>query len=114
MFLGLCTVVKMPLSKFDFFASNQMTTICLMLFLGDIGFLDWAPWSHCSRTCGGGKKTSRRECSIPNGCFGSYRQRRDCNTNPCPGSNIIISFAPPAFTYMFSYILSDLLSTFSF
>ncbi|KAL4647531.1 A disintegrin and metalloproteinase with thrombospondin motifs 8 [Arapaima gigas] len=53
----------------------------------------WGPWGQCSRTCGGGVKFSRRECTAPepqNGgkyCEGQRVKYQSCNTQPCEGSN---------------------------
>ncbi|XP_053319477.1 A disintegrin and metalloproteinase with thrombospondin motifs 20 [Spea bombifrons] len=50
----------------------------------------WGPYSSCSRTCGGGIKSSTRECNRPeprNGgkyCVGRRMKFRSCNTESCP------------------------------
>ncbi|XP_043933862.1 A disintegrin and metalloproteinase with thrombospondin motifs 9 [Protopterus annectens] len=50
----------------------------------------WSPFGACSRSCGGGIKTSLRECNRPeprNGgryCVGRRMKFKSCNTNPCP------------------------------
>ncbi|KAG8577665.1 hypothetical protein GDO81_010252, partial [Engystomops pustulosus] len=50
----------------------------------------WEPYSSCSRSCGGGIKTSTRYCNQPepkNGgkyCVGRRMKFRSCNTDSCP------------------------------
>ncbi|XP_054631701.1 A disintegrin and metalloproteinase with thrombospondin motifs 20-like isoform X1 [Dunckerocampus dactyliophorus] len=54
---------------------------------------EWGPWgaySACSRSCGGGTRSTTRECNKPeprNGgkfCVGRRMKFRSCNTEPCP------------------------------
>uniref|UniRef100_A0A8C6WWM1 ADAM metallopeptidase with thrombospondin type 1 motif 20 n=1 Tax=Neogobius melanostomus TaxID=47308 RepID=A0A8C6WWM1_9GOBI len=50
----------------------------------------WEPYSACSRSCGGGTRSTMRECNNPeprNGgkfCVGRRMKFRSCNTEPCP------------------------------
>nr|XP_023647270.1 A disintegrin and metalloproteinase with thrombospondin motifs 20-like [Paramormyrops kingsleyae] len=50
----------------------------------------WGPYSACSRSCGGGTKSTVRDCSNPeprNGgrfCVGRRMKFRSCSTDPCP------------------------------
>uniref|UniRef100_A0A034VFX3 A disintegrin and metalloproteinase with thrombospondin motifs 12 n=1 Tax=Bactrocera dorsalis TaxID=27457 RepID=A0A034VFX3_BACDO len=50
----------------------------------------WSKWSDCSRTCGGGVSTQKRECNNPvpaNGglfCIGERKRYKICNHQPCP------------------------------
>uniref|UniRef100_A0A8C2EHI6 Peptidase M12B domain-containing protein n=1 Tax=Cyprinus carpio TaxID=7962 RepID=A0A8C2EHI6_CYPCA len=50
----------------------------------------WGPYSVCSRTCGGGTRSTTRDCNKPeprNGgrfCVGRRMKFRSCNTDPCP------------------------------
>ncbi|KYO47658.1 A disintegrin and metalloproteinase with thrombospondin motifs 4 [Alligator mississippiensis] len=50
----------------------------------------WGPYSSCSRTCGGGIKSTTRLCNQPepkNGgkyCVGRRMKFRSCNTDSCP------------------------------
>ncbi|XP_060742765.1 A disintegrin and metalloproteinase with thrombospondin motifs 20-like [Tachysurus vachellii] len=50
----------------------------------------WGPYSVCSRTCGGGTRSTSRDCNRPeprNGgrfCVGRRMKFRSCNTEPCP------------------------------
>ncbi|KAK7117951.1 hypothetical protein R3I94_023236 [Phoxinus phoxinus] len=50
----------------------------------------WGPYSVCSRTCGGGTRSTTRECNKPeprNGgrfCVGRRMRFRSCHTDPCP------------------------------
>ena len=49
---------------------------------------NWAEWSECSVTCGGGTTRRTRECEPPqyNGvdCMGSSEEEVACNENACP------------------------------
>ncbi|XP_077545938.1 ADAM metallopeptidase with thrombospondin type 1 motif A isoform X1 [Haemaphysalis longicornis] len=54
---------------------------------------EWGPWQEyerCSRTCGGGIQSTRRECNSPTPafggryCIGERIKYRSCNTQPCP------------------------------
>uniref|UniRef100_A0A3B3VED0 ADAM metallopeptidase with thrombospondin type 1 motif 20 n=1 Tax=Poecilia latipinna TaxID=48699 RepID=A0A3B3VED0_9TELE len=50
----------------------------------------WGPYSVCSRSCGGGTRSTTRDCNKPeprNGgrfCVGRRMKFRSCNTEPCP------------------------------
>ncbi|XP_062418980.1 A disintegrin and metalloproteinase with thrombospondin motifs 20-like [Pungitius pungitius] len=50
----------------------------------------WGPYSVCSRSCGGGTRSTARDCNKPeprNGgkfCVGRRMKFRSCNTEPCP------------------------------
>ncbi|XP_076863283.1 A disintegrin and metalloproteinase with thrombospondin motifs 20 isoform X2 [Brachyhypopomus gauderio] len=50
----------------------------------------WGPYSTCSRSCGGGTRSTSRDCNKPeprNGgrfCVGRRMKFRSCNTEPCP------------------------------
>ncbi|XP_039962341.1 A disintegrin and metalloproteinase with thrombospondin motifs 6 isoform X3 [Bactrocera tryoni] len=54
----------------------------------------WSKWSDCSRTCGGGVSTQKRECNNPvpaNGglfCIGERKRYKICNHQPCPVGEI--------------------------
>lgn len=56
----------------------------------DGGWTDWAAWSDCDETCGGGYQVRIRRCANPppyyNGkpCSGSDIQTQECNKDPCP------------------------------
>ncbi|XP_033228893.1 A disintegrin and metalloproteinase with thrombospondin motifs 7-like [Belonocnema kinseyi] len=53
------------------------------------GWGEWGKTSECSRTCGGGVKSTERECDQPapsNGgryCVGERKKYAICNTTPC-------------------------------
>jgi len=62
----------------------------------------WTGWSECSLTCGGGKRTRTRKCSLPASgaavsgsnsqklfCPGNESETEDCNKNKCPGKKIV-------------------------
>ncbi|KAG9342275.1 hypothetical protein JZ751_016777, partial [Albula glossodonta] len=50
----------------------------------------WGPYTACSRSCGGGTRSTTRDCNQPeprNGgrfCVGRRMKFRSCNTEPCP------------------------------
>jgi hypothetical protein len=56
---------------------------------------EWSDWSECSRSCGGGKRTKRRQCVYPDGssgngtdsendCLEQLEVTENCNTGKCP------------------------------
>lgn len=45
-------------------------------------FDSWGAWSHCSKTCGSGKRTRNRDCPS-NSCSGESTQTKVCNEQPC-------------------------------
>lgn len=45
-------------------------------------FENWAEWSPCSKSCGGGIKTRVRSC-LSAICIGHSKEYLDCNTDPC-------------------------------
>ncbi|XP_078468260.1 A disintegrin and metalloproteinase with thrombospondin motifs 9-like [Lampetra planeri] len=50
----------------------------------------WGPFTPCSRSCGGGVRSSERDCGKPeprnggNYCVGRRMRFRSCSTEPCP------------------------------
>ena len=50
----------------------------------------WSPWSDCSRTCGGGTRSKRRDCVYPrdyqpdNDCLEQLEMSETCSDNQCP------------------------------
>ena len=58
----------------------------------DGGYTAWSEFSECSRSCGNGTKTRRRNCTNPSpkfggkNCsrFGAAEDRLDCSLRPCP------------------------------
>ena len=56
----------------------------------DGGWGNWKSWSSCSRSCGGGIRSSTRECDNPppsHGglyCTGDRVRYQSCNTDKCP------------------------------
>ena len=64
----------------------------------------WTPWSECSLTCGGGKRSKSRKCVLPEGqknptnqklvCPGNDQETENCNTNKCPGNRWFLLHLP--------------------
>ncbi|XP_065060766.1 uncharacterized protein LOC135688018 [Rhopilema esculentum] len=56
----------------------------------DGGFVQWSPWSQCSKSCAGGKRTRNRTCTNPYPayegaiCYGKYIEEKSCNLWFCP------------------------------
>ncbi|XP_047672802.1 adhesion G protein-coupled receptor B2 isoform X3 [Tachysurus fulvidraco] len=52
-------------------------------------WLDWAPWSHCSVSCGTGTQQRQRRCSVSvHGwaeCKGPHSETRECTNQDCDG-----------------------------
>ena len=63
------------------------------IFVVNGGYSDWAPYSTCTKTCGGGVRTRKRTCTNPppaNGgkdCsgLGPNSTTSECNNQECPG-----------------------------
>lgn len=59
---------------------------------GDGGWGEWSSWTDCTKSCGGGVQTRRRQCDspVPEGegsyCEGLGTEVIGCNTNHCPGT----------------------------
>ena len=60
----------------------------------DCTWSNWESWGSCSKTCGYGSKTRSRSKNGPyNGgseCSGSSSESTSCNTERCPGEEIVI------------------------
>ncbi|KAI4898140.1 hypothetical protein NFI96_015403, partial [Prochilodus magdalenae] len=58
----------------------------------DGGWSEWTPWTDCTKSCGGGMRSRRRECNRPaterkgDFCEGLKTELITCNTDPCPVS----------------------------
>uniref|UniRef100_A0A667YJF4 SCO-spondin n=1 Tax=Myripristis murdjan TaxID=586833 RepID=A0A667YJF4_9TELE len=56
----------------------------------DGGWGQWSNWTDCSKSCGGGVRSRRRECDSPspegegNYCEGLGTEVKACNTDHCP------------------------------
>ncbi|XP_058951792.2 A disintegrin and metalloproteinase with thrombospondin motifs adt-1 isoform X1 [Pocillopora verrucosa] len=54
------------------------------------GWSNWGNWGACSKTCGAGKRYSKRRCDTPapkyggRKCYGTNLRTQACNVNPCP------------------------------
>ncbi|XP_031570613.1 coadhesin-like [Actinia tenebrosa] len=88
------------------FVANHVARYLLRV---DGGYSEWSGFNECSRTCGGGIRLRRRECSNPyprlggRNCssLGKPIQVFKCNRNPCPvngGYGSWLSFGPCSVT----------------
>eukprot|EP00795_Rhopilema_esculentum_P001278 gene1278-15663_t len=67
------------------YGTETKRRICNCYNKAEIGFGQWAPWSFCTASCGGGIQTSTRTCLLGEGqCSGKAFFQKDCNENPCP------------------------------
>lgn len=63
----------------------------IMCVTVDGGYSDWADWTQCTQTCGGGSQERERTCTKPapqfggKPCSGVADEIQDCNTHNCPG-----------------------------
>ncbi|XP_076459267.1 netrin receptor UNC5C-like isoform X2 [Babylonia areolata] len=80
-------------------ASRRLSDSATLLVYVDGGWSGWTEWSHCSVTCGEGKKSRTRICDHPaplNGgkaCAGPAQAFQDC-TSLCPESRDMPSKTP--------------------
>lgn len=62
------------------------------LFPGDGGWGQWSNWMECTKSCGGGVRSRKRECDSPSPegegsfCEGLGTEVIACNTDHCPGT----------------------------
>ena len=52
----------------------------------------WSNWSSCSTTCGQGRKTRTRTCSIQGQCYDQLEETAYCDRGPCRMWNIVNNF----------------------
>ncbi|XP_032239031.2 coadhesin-like [Nematostella vectensis] len=56
----------------------------------DGGFTEWGLFGDCDKSCGGGARTRKRECTNPapayggKRCDGPHTDTMSCNSKPCP------------------------------
>jgi len=69
-------------------APGSMRRLCNCIKNGDQGFSPWTPWSECTLSCNGGKKSRSRICieiePAEDECLGGAEETADCNTQKCP------------------------------
>ena len=67
------------------------------LFLAIGEWSSWDNWNACTKSCGAGRKTRKRECMhfasslVRKNCTGEAIETTKCNTNECPGRSITYS-----------------------
>uniref|UniRef100_A0A6Q2XSV2 SCO-spondin n=1 Tax=Esox lucius TaxID=8010 RepID=A0A6Q2XSV2_ESOLU len=87
-------------SYLDWFSSSCLLTVslsltahplsCVMVLTGSGGWGDWSNWTDCTKSCGGGVQSRRRECDSPSPvregdyCEGLGTEIMTCNTDHCP------------------------------
>lgn len=70
--------------------------VCILNFIVNGGWNNWAAWGTCTVTCGGGSQSRDRSCTNPAPaygglqCSGSTTSTQACNTHNCP-SKIVFS-----------------------
>lgn len=81
-----------------------MRIITLALFRGipfylvDGNWGKWSSWNDCTKSCGGGNQTRKRECNDPKPAYGGKacgdysEESRTCNTRECPSKDCTINF----------------------
>lgn len=87
-----------PLWPWVYFSVNFLLTTYVFSFIitwyllpGDGGWGEWSNWTDCTKSCGGGIQSRRRECDSPspegegNYCEGLGTEVIACNTDHCPG-----------------------------
>uniref|UniRef100_A0A7M5UJ08 Fibronectin type-III domain-containing protein n=1 Tax=Clytia hemisphaerica TaxID=252671 RepID=A0A7M5UJ08_9CNID len=60
----------------------QQRRFCHCMNRADLGYADWAPWSHCSQTCEGVKRRTRECLGLQ--CDGDSEEINNCGTERCP------------------------------
>ncbi|XP_053386290.1 thrombospondin-2-like [Mercenaria mercenaria] len=77
-------------------------------------WLEWSPWSECSRTCGTGMKTRARECNITSSaCYGDLHESDLCVAKECPNPvsaflvNGVAKEGPENGTIIFSRVITN-------
>ena len=58
-----------------------------------LGWSDFGPWLACDAKCGGGKRRRERVCLAKHRwqCGGLAEEDEDCNLEPCPGTNKVLT-----------------------
>ena len=75
----------------------------------DGGWCKWSSWGSCSKSCGGGDQLRKRSCTNPKPsyggrpCQGEKQEKRNCNTQGCPGQYLSMSATPRHRTTIFQY-----------
>uniref|UniRef100_A0A8C9YCU5 SCO-spondin n=1 Tax=Sander lucioperca TaxID=283035 RepID=A0A8C9YCU5_SANLU len=71
----------------------------------DGGWSQWSNWTECTKSCGGGVRSRRRECDSPrpegegNYCEGLGTEVIACNTDHCPGCEYVFDHFLPVLQY---------------
>ena len=94
-------VIKQRIQTSLYDLESYLTNVSFLVV--DCVWSQFGNWSECSKTCGGGKKTSKRKIiteAIGGGkdCDGDNTKVESCNEQPCPGRlhiRVIIMFESP-------------------
>ncbi|XP_078374376.1 SCO-spondin-like [Oculina patagonica] len=72
--------------SFKYFKCQKTCSICEV----DGNWGKWSSWNDCTKSCGGGNQTRKRECNDPKPAYGGKacgdysEESRTCNTRECP------------------------------
>lgn len=72
-------------------AKYCLTSATCYEILVDCMWSSWEEWSTCSKSCGGGKRSSKRTSNQSrqliegDDCPAEDTREEQCNVNPCPG-----------------------------
>ena len=74
--------------------------ISISTYLVDCVWSSWKEWTTCSRSCGGGKRSTKRTSNQPRNrdhlspektsCPTEEVREEECNVTPCPGIHFFI------------------------
>uniref|UniRef100_A0A3Q4HP63 Uncharacterized protein n=1 Tax=Neolamprologus brichardi TaxID=32507 RepID=A0A3Q4HP63_NEOBR len=80
-------------------SKRHVFNVMRWLFPGDGGWGQWSHWTECTKSCGGGVRSRRRNCDSPspegegNYCEGLGSKVTSCNTEHCPGAFVLLACA---------------------
>ena len=65
----------------------------------DCKWKEWDQWGDCSKSCGGGERTRKREKAHGaahggKACVGQDQENEECETDACPGKNVKPNTSP--------------------
>uniref|UniRef100_A0A8B9LLU8 SCO-spondin n=1 Tax=Astyanax mexicanus TaxID=7994 RepID=A0A8B9LLU8_ASTMX len=88
-----CSSPELSGSGLPCMGPDRQDQVCVLLPCSrDGGWSEWTSWTDCTKSCGAGVKSRRRECDRPateregDYCEGLRTEVVACNTDPCPVS----------------------------